>query len=444
MASKTVNAWCLYDWANSAFATTVMAAMFPPFFRSLATRAGLASADATAYWGYTTAIALLIIAVLAPLLGAVSDVTGRRKWYLASFAGLGILACFAFATIGEGDWQLAAGLFIAGNIGFAGSIVFYESLLPHLAAGGEMDRISTRGYAFGYAGGGLLLLVNVVWVMQPGWFGFPDAGFALKVCFISVGVWWGLFSVPLLRRLPEPPAAASARGGSISEGLTRLRGTVRDLRRYRQLFIFLVAYWIYNDGIGTIIKMATAYGDEIGIRLVDMTIALLITQVVGVPCSFAFGALAGRLGAKGAILVALAVYTAISFGSFFMRTALHFYILAFLVGTVQGGSQALSRSLFGAMVPKHKSAEFYGFYSTSAKFAGIVGPVLFGVVSQLIGHSRLSIVSLIVFFVVGGLVLKRVDVAEGIRVARAAEAEVSGGAATGGAATTATLPDQST
>jgi len=224
---------------------------------------------------------------------------------------------------------------------------------------------------------------------------------------------------------------------------------VRDLRRYRQLFIFLVAFWIYNDGIGTIIKMATAYGDEIGIRLVDMTIALLITQVVGVPCAFAFGALAGRLGAKAAILIALAVYTAISIGSFFMQTALHFYILAFLVGTVQGGSQALSRSVFGAMVPKHKSAEFYGFYSTSAKFAGILGPLLFGVVSQLVGHSRLSICSLIVFFVVGGIVLTRVDVAAGIRVARAAEAEASGDAATGdaatdGAAATATVPGQST
>ena len=421
MKQKIVNAWCLYDWANSAFATTVMAALFPPFFRSVAIAGGVAPATATAAWGYITAMALLVVALLAPVLGAISDATGGKKRYLAFFAGLGILATASFLCIGESDWQLAGLLFIAGNVGFAGSIVFYESLLPHIATGGDIDRISTRGYAIGYAGGGLLLAVNVLWVMEPGWFGMPDAAFAVRAAFVSVALWWGGFTVPLLRRVPEPAVVRSRH--PVRDGLARLAVTFGEIRRYRQLLLFLIAFWIYNDGIGTIIKMATAYGDEMGIRVVDMTIALIITQFVGIPCTFLFGRMARRLGAKPSIFLALAMYVVIAIAGFFMRTATHFYILAGLVGTVQGGSQALSRSLFGAMVPRQKSAEFFGFFSTSAKFAGIAGPLLFGLVSQLTGQSRLSILALIVFFAAGAAVLTRVDVAEGIRIAREAERE---------------------
>ncbi|MFH1144346.1 MAG: MFS transporter [Candidatus Eisenbacteria bacterium] len=447
---RIVNAWCVYDWANSAFATTVMAALFPPFFRSLATAAGMPEGRATAAWAFTTAAALLIAALIAPVLGAIADATGSVKRHLAVFAGLGILATGSFVLIPAGNWILAAALFVAADIGFAASIVFYESLLPHIARPGDIDRISTRGYALGYAGGGLLLALHALWISQPSLFGMPGRDFAVRAAFASVAVWWALFAIPFLRRVPEPgrgtgPVPAEPRrephDGSVTVGrrmrtlrlelaspahsitlaLRRLWTTLHEMRRYRQLFAFLVAFWIYSDGIGTIIKMAVAYGDELGISLTDLVRALLLTQFIGIPCSLLFGAIAARLGAKRGLLLGLAFYALICAGGYFMRTALHFYMLAAAVGLVQGGCQALSRSLFGSMVPRHKAAEFFGLYSTSSRFAGIAGPVLFGLISQAAGNSRLSILALIAFFAIGGALLTRVNVAEGRRLAREAE-----------------------
>jgi UMF1 family MFS transporter len=423
---RIINAWSMYDWANSAFATTIMAAMFPPFYRSVAIAAGAAENIATSRWAYTTSIALLLIAIIAPALGAIADHTGGKKRYIAFFAGLGILATAAFVFIGTDTWLLASVLFILGNIGFAGANIFYESLLPHIAKKNDIDQVSTRGYALGYLGGGILLVINVLWFMKPEWFFMPNQEFALRASFFSVAVWWALFSLPLFRRVPEPPVVrdrdVAAGIGPVRAGLGRLVTTFREIRRYKQLVLFLVAFWIYNDGIGTIIKMAVAYGDEIGIGMTDMIIALIITQFVGIPFSFLFGTLAKRMGTKRSIMLALVVYVGICIGGFFMSTALHFYVLAFVVGLVQGGSQALSRSLYGAMVPKAKSAEFFGFFSTSSKFAGIAGPLLFGVVAQIAGQSRLSILALIVFFIIGGALLLFVDEEEGIRVAQAENA----------------------
>ncbi|HUW11218.1 MAG TPA: MFS transporter [Anaerolineae bacterium] len=424
---RIVNAWSMYDWANSAFATTIMAAMFPPFYRALAINAGAAENIATSRWAYTSSIALLLIAVIAPVLGAVSDHTGGKKRYVAFFAGLGILATAAFVFIGTDTWVLASVLYILGNIGFAGANIFYESLLPHIARKDDIDQVSTRGYAMGYVGGGILLVINVLWYMKPEWFFMPSVDFALRASFFSVAVWWALFTIPLMRRVPEPPAARETAGTAnpLRAGFSRLAKTFRDIRRYKQLILFLVAFWIYNDGIGTIIKMATAYGDEIGIGMTDMIIALVITQFIGIPFTFLFGRLAKSLGTKRSIMVGLAVYVLICIAGFFMRTALHFYILAFMVGLVQGGSQALSRSLYAAMVPRARSAEFFGFFSTSSKFAGIIGPLIFGLVAQIAGGSRLSILAVIVFFIVGGALLLLVDEHEGIEVARAENAAVA-------------------
>ena len=417
-------AWCLYDWANSAFATTVMAALFPPFFRELAQAAGHGSAEATALWGYVTAGGLLLVALTAPILGAVADVAGGRKKFLAVFAGLGILLTALFATLGPAAWRTAGLLFMGANFGFAASIIFYESLLPSLAQGRDMDRLSTQAYGVGYAGGGLLLVLNLLWVMHPDWFGLPGTDFAIKLSFVSVAVWWGLFSLPLLRHVPEPPVVGSRPTGPVvTAGFRRLARTFREISRHRQLLLFLGAYWIYNDGIGTIVKMATAYGSEIGIGLTDMIGALVLTQVIGIPCSLLFGRLAARTSTRRAILLGLFVYLLISIGGFFMTTPLHFYLLAGAVGTVQGGAQGLSRSLFAAMVPRHRSAEFFGFFSSSGKLAGVAGPLVFGLVSQLTGTGRLGILSLVVFFLVGGLLLTRVDVAAGVRAARRSEEE---------------------
>ncbi len=338
-------------------------------------------------------------------------------------AGVGILATALFATLGSSDWRTAAWLFVVANLGFSTSILFYESLLPSLASGTDMDRLSTRAYGLGYAGGGLLLVINLAWVLEPAWFGLDGTAAAVRASFLSVALWWGVFAVPLLRHVPEPVTRCATRGTDLAAGFRRLTATFREIRRYRELTVFLAAYWIYNDGIGTIVKMATAYGAEIGVGMTHLMGALVLTQVIGIPCALLFGRLAGRVGPRRAILLGLGVYLVISVGGYFMATAWHFYVLAGLVGTVQGGAQALSRSLFGSMVPRHRSAEFFGFYAMSGKLAGVAGPLIFGLVSQATGTSRLGILSLVVFFIVGGWLLTRVDVEGGRAMARRVEAE---------------------
>lgn len=420
---RTINAWCMYDWANSAFATTIMAAVLPTFYGAVAA-AGLAPNIATAYWGYTSSIALLIAAVLAPTLGALADVLGAKKRFLAIFALLGIFFTSLLVLVSRGDWLLASVLYVLGEVGFSGSIVFYDSLLPHVAKAEDIDYVSSKGYAMGYLGGGILLAINIAMILFWDKLGLSSAEMASRLSFLSVGIWWAIFTIPILRHVPEPPTKASSveKAGALKATFTRLGNTIRDIRRYRQLATFIVAFWLYNDGIGTIIKMATIYGTEIGIGQTDLIGALLLTQFIGIPFSLLFGKMAKRLGTKRSIFVALAVYTLISVLGYFMTKAWHFWVLAGMVGLVQGGSQALSRSLFGVMVPKAKTAEFFGFYDISSKFAGVIGPAVFALVGQITGTSRLSILSLIVFFVAGALILTRVDESEGIRVARAEDA----------------------
>jgi UMF1 family MFS transporter len=413
---RTIRAWCLYDWANSAFACTVMAALYPPFFRAIAEQDGLAPAAATARWGVITALALLLVAILGPLLGAAADARAARKRFLADAMLLGVVATAGFAVLPGEDWRLAGAVFVIANVGFALSLVFYESLLPSVAPPGRTDEVSARGYAWGYVGGGLLLVINMLWVTMPERFGLPSTGAAVKLSFLSVAIWWLAFSWPLLRRVPEP----AREPGALLGGLRRLHRTWREVRRYRPLLLFLLAYWIYNDGIGTIVKMATAYGGEIGIETADMIQALVLTQFVAWPCSLAFGRLAGRFGARPVLVAGLLVYAGICVLGFFMTTAWHFFVLAGLVGTVQGGCQALSRSLFTSMVPAGRSGEFFGFYTTSGKLAGIAGPLVFALTSTLVGDSRLSILVLIAFFLVGAWLLTRVDLEAGRRQAAAA------------------------
>lgn len=419
-------AWCLYDWANSAFAATVMAALFPPFFSNLAQSAGASPSQATAWWGYITAGTLLLIALSAPLLGVVADFGGTRKRFLGFFAAAGILATAMMATLGDDTWRAAAALFVVANFGFSASFIFYESLLPQLATGAEMDRLSTRAYALGYAGGGILLIINLMMVTRPHWFGLPGPDWAVRLSFVTVALWWGVFSLPLFRKVPEPFSGVPEKGNgkpTIGVAFSRLARTFREIRQYRELTTFLAAYWIYNDGIGTIIKMATIYGAEIGIGMTDLMGAMVLTQVVGIPFALLFGRLSGSLGARNTIHLTLVAYGMISVGGFFMANATHFYILAAMVGMVQGGAQALSRSVFASMVPRHRTAEFFGFYSTSGKLAGVAGPLIFGLVGQLAGTSRLGILSLILFFALGGWLLTRVDVASGQKAALKAENE---------------------
>jgi UMF1 family MFS transporter len=439
---KIINAWCMYDWANSAFITTIGAAVLPTFFYAVAA-AGLSDVQqslATSVWGLTTAIAAAIVAVLAIVLGPIADYSAIKKKFLAFFAGLGILASFFLVAVGQGAWVLCVFLYLAGRIGFSGANIFYDSLLPHVAREDEMDQVSSKGYALGYLGGGVLLAINIVMIMfapEGEVMGIPWTEFMTRLTFATVGIWWLIFSIPIFRYVPEPPGAmvAGPRINPLKAGLGRLGTTFRSLGRYRNLLIFLFAFWLYNDGISTIIDMATIYGQEIFTArgVADPTIhliaALLITQFVGIPFSFLFGWLARRLGTKPSIYLGLGIYTLVCIGGFFMFQIWHFYALAVVVGFVQGGSQALSRSLFGSMTPKAKAAEFFGFFNIMGKFSAILGPMLFALVGRLVGESRWSIISLVVFFVIGAALLALVDEKEGIRVARAEDEALAKAAA---------------
>ena len=422
-----LRAWAMYDWANSAFMVTIVTAVFPIYFSSVAA-ADLEPATASFRFAVTTTVALTFVAVLAPVLGALADFAGIKKKMLGACVGLGVVATACMYFIQQGDWVLAALLFAFANIGVTSSLVFADSLLPHIASPGELDRVSTAGYALGYLGGGLLLVVNLAWIQQPEAFGLSGAALASRLSFVSVAIWWLGFSIPLFRKVPEPARTLEAdeRAGqsAIRASFVRLGETLRELRGYRQAFVMLLAFLVYNDGIGTIIRMATTFGTEIGLEQGDLITAVVLVQFVGVPFAFVFGQLAARIGAKHAIFLSLVVYTVISVLAYGMTTATEFYALALLVGMVQGGSQALSRSLFASMVPRHKSAEFFGFFGVFEKFAGIVGPGVFALMIALTGSSRGAILSLITFFVVGGLLLSRVDVEEGQAAARRAEADL--------------------
>jgi MFS transporter, UMF1 family len=412
-----VRAWVWYDWANSAFMVTVVAAVFPIYYAKVAAD-GLGDATATFRFGIATTIAFIAIAIMSPILGALADVTGRKKRLLAGFAGLGIAASAGLGLVGPGDWALALALFMLGNVGIYGSLTFYDALLPHIARPDELDRVSSAGYALGYLGGGVLLAINLAWIQRPGWFGLPDAGVATRLAFVSVAVWWALFSIPLLRRVPEPPVdPATAAGASIATAFVRLRHTLRELRRYRHAFTMLLAFMLYNDGIGTMIRMAAIYGTQVGIDQGSLIAALMMVQFIGVPAAFVFGAIATKVGAKPAILGSLALYTVTSVLAFRMTTARDFMVLAALVGLVQGGSQALSRSLFASLIPKDRTAEFFGFFAVFEKFAGIFGPLLFSAAVALTHSNRAAILSVILFFVAGGALLVTVDIEAGRRAA---------------------------
>jgi MFS transporter, UMF1 family len=411
---RELRAWAMYDWANSAFQTTVITAVFPRFFADYAA-AGMSSTDATQRFAWASTIAAVIVAVLGPVLGAIADYRAAKKRMLAIALVIGVAATAMMALIGRGDWRYAATLFIIGNIAMAASLVFYDSLLPHLASREELDRVSTAGYAMGYVGGGILLIVNLVWILSPATFGLPDAAAAIKLSFVSVAIWWLLFSIPLFRRVPEPPAIAGGApaGHVLTIGFSLAWRTFRELRRYPNAVLMLAAFLLYNDGIQTMIRMSSIYGAEAGIDANAQIAAFVMVQFVGIPFSFLFGSLADRIGAKPAIFLSLLVYTIVSVIGYFLSQTWHFFVLAFLVGMVQGGSQALSRSLFARMIPKDRSSEYFGFFSVFEKFGQIFGPLVFAAAVTLTGSSRSAVISVILFFIAGAMVLSRVDVTAG-------------------------------
>ena len=499
--------WAMYDWANSAFATTILAAVLPVYFSAVAAATLNSEATATAYWSLGLSVSLLLTAILSPFLGTLSDVRRSKKRFLGIFAAIGIVATGLLVLIDRGDWVAALALFVIARIGFVGSYTFYDSLLPHVARPDDQDRVSALGYAMGYLGGGILLAINVVMIfVLPGTWG-P------RLAFLSVALWWAVFSIPIFRRVPEPDTVSALKpGDSVARAsLRRMSHTFRDLRRYRELFRFLLAFLIYNDAIGTIIGLAVIYGAELGFGSTELVLALLLVQFVGIPFSLIFGRLpdartklrpyflafilfnmvalplvgvgaryalpadivgaptaavtteappdsaetaapereqslplilgiiaavqlaaaafaavfgrffrgmAGLFDTKRSILLALVIYSVIAIWGFFVDSTVEFWLLAWMVAIVQGGSQALSRSLFSSMSPREKSGEFFGLYGVMEKFSSILGPLLFALAVAVFGSSRPAIISLIAFFIIGGWLLARVNVSEGQRVAR--------------------------
>jgi UMF1 family MFS transporter len=400
-----VVAWALYDWANSAFATTVMAGFFPVFFKEY-WNVGVAATESTFRLGLANGIGAAVIALLAPVLGAIADRSSSRVRMLLMVTVLGCAATAGLAMVGQGHWIAASLLYLLASLGFWGGIVFNDSLLLHVADPDEYDLVSGFGYSLGYLGGGVLFAVNVLMTLQPQLFGLADAAAAVRASFVMVGVWWLVFALPCVLVVRERKSVASVPPAeAVRQGLRELRGTLGEVRRYRPVLWFLAAYFLYIDGVNTVIKMAVDYGLSLGFGPEGLIKALLLTQFVAFPAALAFGWLGRRIGARRGIFLALLVYSGVVGFAYFIQTARDFYILAVAVGLVQGGIQSLSRSYFGRLVPEGKSSEFFGFYNMMGKFAAVLGPLLMAVTARLTGDSRLSILSLIVLFVAGGAVL---------------------------------------
>jgi UMF1 family MFS transporter len=409
-------AWAWYDWANSVYFTTVITAVFPSFYATYAA-AGYEPAQATARFSLITTLSVAVVAVMSPVLGALADYSGITKKLLALFMSIGVAACAAMVFITEGDILLASVLFFIGNIGVSGSLVFYDSLLPHVARPEETDRVSAAGYAMGYVSGGLLLLINLAWIMQPGAFGFDSTVSAIRASFVAVAVWWGVFSLPLFRTVPQPVPATGVQKIDIGAAFSRLGRTLSEIRKYRHAFLMFIAMLLYQDGIQTIIRMAGVYGAEVGIDQTSQIAAFVMVQFVGIPFAFLFGSLGARVGTKRCIFFAIGVYALATVLAFFMTTVVHFFILAFLIATVQGGAQALSRALFARLIPRDRTSEFFGFFAVAERFATIFGPAIFTISVMVTGTSQSAILAILGLFIAGAWVLSLVDEAEGERAA---------------------------
>ena len=418
MDKKKVLSWTLYDWANSAFATTVMAGFFPIFFEKYWSNPELVD-QSTFYLGVSNSAGSLIVAMMAPFLGAVSDTGSTKKKFLFTFAFLGILSTSLLWFVEQGDWQLAAILYAVGAIGFASSNVFYDSLLPSVAKKHEFDFVSSLGYSLGYLGGGVLFIINILMYQNPQWFGIPDATTAIRLSFVSVAVWWGIFSIPIFLFIPEPKNKDNVSLlSAISLGWTQLKSTFKEIRKMKIVGLFLLSYWLYMDGVDTIIRMAGKLALSMGFEASDMLSVLIMVQLIGFPAGLLFNWFSSIITPKKAVLVAIFFYTIATSSAYFMNSRLHFYILAGIIGLFQGGIQAISRSLFARLVPKGKEGEFFGFYNMLGKFSAVVGPVLLGTVTLVTGNARMGLFALVILFIGGGLLLIRVDFDEGERIAK--------------------------
>jgi UMF1 family MFS transporter len=412
VSTPALRAWALYDCGNSAFSLAIVTAIFPTYYADVAADK-LEPYLRTAYFGYSSSLAMLIGVLLGPPLGALSDMLGFKKKLVGIFTLLGVIATALMFFISEGDWVLALALFMIGNIGYSLSEQAYESILGQIASDEEVNRASSAGYAIGYFGSGLLLVALLAMILKPELFMIADKGLAVKLGFVIVALWWIIFTLPLLFKVPEPISNKRQQISSVRaiifESFNSVYTTLREIRHFKDAFLFLLAFFLYSDGVNTIIKMATIYGREVGIATDQLILAILAVQFVAVPATILFGTFADRLGVKRGINISLGVYLLITIMGYFMSQAWHFWVLAITIGIVQGPVQALSRSLFIRLIPLKRSGEFFGFYGLGARFTGLFGPLIFALITQFTGNSRLSILAIVILFLLGMILLKHVD-----------------------------------
>lgn len=407
--NKTILSWAFYDWANSAYATVVLAGFFPLFFKQYWSSTADVSAS-TFQLGLANSLASTVIVILAPLLGAIADVNNSKKKLLLVFAGLGILMSGSLYFVAQHETMLALILFALSAIGFSGSVVFYDALIVNVCDARDYDKVSSLGYALGYLGGGILFAFDVYATLHPQLLGFKDTSGAVLFSFLSVSAWWFLFSLPLVFNVHETQLGQGIKiSQAISGGFSQLKNTFHNIKKLRMVFLFLLAYWLYIDGVDTIVRMAVDYGMSLGFNSGDLIMALLITQFVGFPAAIAFGMLARFIGTKAGILIGILIYIIVTVVASRIQSAFEFYLLAVMIGLVQGGVQALSRSFYARIIPPNQTAEFFGFYNMLGKFAAVIGPVMMGLVSLLTQEPRISILSISVLFVMGGFLLYFVD-----------------------------------
>ena len=412
---KAIIAWAFYDWANSAFAVTVISAFFPLFLRQYWNADG-DSASSTLQLGFANSAASIFVALLAPALGAIADRGSAKKIWLVAFTGIAVATTAALSLVVRGNWPFAIALFAAASIGFSVANIFYDALIVDVARGERLHAVSSLGFALGYLGGGLLFTVNVMMALWPQRFGLTDSAQAVRVSFVMVAVWWAVFTVPLMLFVAESrnSVRTSARA-AVAAGLRQLAETAAHVQRNRSVWLFLLAYWCYIDGIYTIARMAVDYGMALGFAPHSLIVALLITQFVGFPASIAFGRAGERLGAKPLLFAGIAAYAGATLWSYFMTQVWEFYALAAVIGLAQGGVQSLSRSYYARIIPSSQAGEFFGFFNMAGRLATVLGPVLVGVASALSGSPRLGIGAILLLFILGAWLLSRVEGGHGVR-----------------------------
>jgi len=423
---KSIYSWALYDWANSAFATTVMAGFFPIFFAQYWSNPENLSIS-TFYLGLGNSVASIIVVLLAPILGAIADRGTYKKRFLVFFAFLGVLMTAGLALVSQGMWQIALLTYVIATVGFSGANTFYDSLLPAVSNKDNVDYVSAVGYAFGYIGGGILIVINFLMITYPSFFGFADSVEGIKWSFVSVALWWAIFSIPIVLFVKEPKYHKTETTlQTIKSGFKQLKNTFNEIRHLKVVFTFLIAYWLYIDGVDTTVRMAADFGITLGFDSTTIMGALVLVQFVAFFATLLYVKFADKIGVKNAIYFAIAAYMVIIFSGYFVTEGWHFYIIAGMIGCFQGGIQTLSRSLYARIIPENKSAQYFGFFNMWGKFAAVIGPLLMGSVTLILSNiiddhvlsARIGLQSIMILFILGALVLSKVNISEGEKMAK--------------------------